>query len=348
MLCELDISKSEVYDRNMQLESLKVFCDIGRLASFSRAAAENHLSQSAASQIVHQLEKQLGAQLIDRSERPLKLTAVGKAFAEGCKAILERYAELEASVRDAAHQAASTVRVAAIYSVGLGDMGEYIERFSTQYPQARIQMEYLHPDRVYERVLDGIVDLGLVSFPRKSRELKVLPWREEEMVLVCPPSHLLANQACVRPAELDGQKYIGFDRHLVIRREVDRFLRENGVSVDVSLEFDNVETIKKAIEVSAGIALLPEPTVRREVQAATLVALHLTGCRLVRPLGILHRRHHRLGSMAHRFVALLAHTDSKSPSASANALGPRRRKSSRRRVNHASHSRNGGASTRTI
>jgi DNA-binding transcriptional LysR family regulator len=330
----------------MQLESLKVFCDVGRLASFSRAAAENHLSQSAASQIVHQLEKQLGAQLIDRSERPLKLTAVGRAFAEGCKAILERYADLEASVRDAADQLASTVRVAAIYSVGLGDMGEYVERFSAQYPRARIQMEYLHPDRVYERVLDGTVDLGLVSFPKRSRELKVLPWREEEMVLVCPPSHPLAGEGCVRPSELDGQKYIGFDGHLVIRREVDRFLRENGVGVDVSLEFDNVETIKKAIEVSAGIALLPEPTVRREVQAGTLVALRLTACRLVRPLGVLHRRHNRLGLMAQRFVALLTHTDRES--SSANALGPRRRTSSRRRVNHASHSRNGRASTRTI
>ena len=139
----------------MQIEALKVFCDIARFRSFSQAAAAHGLTQSAASQIVHVLEKELDVQLIDRSTRPLQLTPSGKVYYEGCKPLVEQYLELEASVREAETKIAATVQVAAIYSVGLGDMGEYVERFTAQQPNARVVLEYLHPKRVYEKVLAG-------------------------------------------------------------------------------------------------------------------------------------------------------------------------------------------------
>jgi DNA-binding transcriptional LysR family regulator len=289
----------------MQLESLKVFCDIARCRSFSQAAADNGLTQSAASQIVLQLEKRLGVQLISRSPRPLQLTPLGRSYYDGCKKLVEQYQELEASIRSAQADLETTVQVAAIYSVGLGDMGQLVERFAELQPNANVHIEYLHPDRVLERVHDGTADFGLVSFPRKSRELTALPWRDEEMVLTCHPGHPLGRALAVTPAMLDGQRFVGFARGLVIRRQVDRFLRDQGVSVDVALEFDSIENIKKAVEVAQGVALLPEPTIRREVEAKSLVALPLIGCRLVRPLAIIFRRHHQLSRTAQKFMQLL-------------------------------------------
>jgi DNA-binding transcriptional LysR family regulator len=291
----------------MQFESLKVFCDVARLRSFSQAAQSQvkPITQSAASQVVSQLETRLGVQLIDRSTRPLQLTPLGQTYYEGCRQLLEQYAELEASIRTAQAQLAGVVNVAAIYSVGLGDMGQYVEQFKAEHPDVTVHLEYQHPDRVYEKVRDGSADLGLVSFPRRSPKLIALPWREEEMVLACSPVHPLAPCAAVRPCQLAGMKFIHFDRVLVVRREVDRFLREQGVSVEVELEFDNIETIKKAVELGAGVALLPEPTIRREVEDGTLLARPLHGCRLVRPLGIIYRRHHKLSATATRFTELL-------------------------------------------
>ena len=219
---------------------------------------------------------------------------------------MERYLELEASIKQGRLQLTATVQVAAIYSIGLGDMGQYVERFAAEQPFARVHVEYLHSNRVVEKVLDGTVDLGLVSFPRKTRNLAVLPWREEEMVLACQPSHRLARQMSVRPAQLAGEKYIAFDKELGIRRQVDRFLREHGVTVEVELEFDNIENIKKGIEIAGGVALLPEPTLRQEVQAGMLVARPLSGCRFVRPLGIIRRRQNGLESSCstlHRSLA---------------------------------------------
>ncbi|MCI0456237.1 MAG: LysR family transcriptional regulator [Gemmataceae bacterium] len=290
----------------MQFESLKVFCDVVRLRSFSQAAQAHDITQSAVSQVVSQLEKRLGGtQLIDRSTRPLQLTPLGQTYYEGCLQLLEQFAELEATIRTAHAQLAGTVRVVAIYSVGLGDISQYVQCFKAEHPDVTVHLEYLHPDRVYERVRDGAADLGLVSFPRRSPKLACQGWREELMVLTCSPVHRLGPAREVRPEQMDGERYIHFDRGLTIRREVDRFLREQGVTVEVVLEFDNIENIKKAVEMGAGVALLPEPTVRREVEDGSLMAKTLVGCRLVRPLGIIHRRHHKLSGAAQRFMELL-------------------------------------------
>jgi DNA-binding transcriptional LysR family regulator len=289
----------------MQFEALKVFCDIARHRSFSAAAAANDLTQSAVSHVVAHLERRLGAQLIIRNPRPLRLTPVGQRYYEGCHTLVEQYLDLEASIKQAYAEMSGRVRVAAIYSVGLGDMGQCVERFKTAEPNADVHVEYLHPDQVYEKVRDGSTDFGLVSFPKPTRGLIVTPWREETMVLVCAPNHSLAEQPAVRPDELDGARYIHFARGLVVRQEIERFLRDHGAKVNEAAAFDNTQTIKQAVADGLGVALLPEPTVGREVQAGVLAARPLQGCRFVRPLGIVRGKRHRLGPVAQRFLDFL-------------------------------------------
>jgi DNA-binding transcriptional LysR family regulator len=289
----------------MHMASLKVFCDVARCRSFSLAARANDITQSAVSQIVSQLEKRVQARLVDRSTRPLHLTAPGQTFYEGCKALLGQYQELEASIRSAQDEIAGTVQVAAIYSVGLGDMGHYVERFHAELPNAQVHIDYVHPDRVYERVLEGTADLGLVSFPRQTPKLIALPWRDEEMVLACGPKHAFARSLAIGVQDLAGERYVHFDRNLVIRKHVDRFLRAKDVAVEVVAEFDNIENIKQAVAIGAGVALLPEPTLRREVKARALAALPLLKGELTRPLGIIHRRRPALSVAARRFLGLL-------------------------------------------
>jgi len=325
----------------MHLDSLKVFCDVVRQRSFSQAARTKGITQSAVSQIVSQLERRMDAQLIDRSTRPLQLTALGQSFYEGCQSLLAQYDELETSIRSACAEVAGKVEVAAIYSVGLGDMGQYMERFAARHARAQVHIDYLHPDQVVQRVLEGSADLGLVSFPRKSPNLTAIPWREEEMVLACSPKHPLAAHLAIRMSELNGEKFVHFDKNLVIRRRVDRFLRQKGAAVDVKCEFDNIENIKQAVAIGAGVALLPEPTLRREVQARTLVARPLYGCRFTRPLGIIHRRQ-RLSAPARLFLELLLE-DSRAPAgrngqATATANGA---------AGNTNHHRNGSKRRRT-
>ncbi len=289
----------------MYLESLKIFCDVVRFRSFSRAAAANRITQSAASQNVLQLEKGLGVRLLDRSKRPFQLTTEGQVYFEGCKGLIERYYAVESEVKSLGRQVAGTTTVAAIYSVGLSDMSRLVQEFSQAYPKAQVRLAYLHPDRVYESVLNDEVDIGLVSFPKSGRGLKHTPWRDEPMVVACSAKHRLADRETIVPRELDGEELVGFDSGLTIRKVIDRYLKQHRVEARVSMAFDNIETIKHAVEVGEGVAILPEPTVRKEVLARSLVAIPFDKQDLVRPLGILRRKSGQMSPAAEKFVELI-------------------------------------------
>lgn len=289
----------------MQLKALKVFCDIVHRRSFSRAADDHGISQSGASQMVHHLEEELGVKLIDRSKRPFVLTPEGEVYYEGCRKIMHRYRALEEEVRTLHQDVAGRVTVASIYSVGLSHMDRFVQKFLSRHPKANVRLQYQHPDKVYDLVDNDQVDLGLVSYPKSSRTIKANAWRVEPMVLICSPEHHLAEESCLPLDALEGVSIVGFDEHLKIRREVDRVLDSADVEVNVVMEFDNIETIKRAVEINAGVSLLPAPTVAREIEAGSLVAIPLDGQPLVRPLGIIQRKGTELGKTARLFLKML-------------------------------------------
>jgi len=293
----------------MNLKSLKIFCDIVSRRSFSRAAEDNHISQSGASQVVGQLESRLGVLLIERSKRPLVPTPEGKAFFDGCRKLLAAYEALEDEVRSLHEEVAGRVRVAAIYSVGLHHMSRYLQEFRGQHPKANVRLEYLHPERVLESVENAECDLGIVSYPRSTRLVEAEPWREERLVIVCPPHHPLAGSEEAPLAAVAGLPMVAFDADLVIRHEIDRVLDAHDVRPQIMLEFDNIETIKRALEIDAGFSILPEPSVVREVAAGSLTCVRVAdeqaAHQLVRPLGIIRGRNRPLTPTAQRFLDLL-------------------------------------------
>ncbi len=289
----------------MHLRNVEIFCDVVGLRSFSRAAAAHDVSQSSASQAVLMLEKRLGAGLIDRSKRPFELTEAGEVYFDGCRKLLDSFRKIEDRVRQLRNKVVGKVRVAAIYSVGLLQMDAYARQFAALYPEAELQLEYLHPDEVYSRIRADEADLGLVSFPRDRGEICSIPWQEQPMILIVPTSHRLAAVESIRVRELEGEKYIAFTTELTIRRQVDRWLKQAKVTVDVVHEFDNVENIKSAVEIGSGVAILPEPTVRREVAAGTVAAVRLENVSWQRPLGLVHKRNAALTAAAAKFVELL-------------------------------------------
>ena len=192
-----------------------------------------------------------------------------------------------------------------IYSVGLNEMARRTAEFQQVRPQARIHLEYLRPDKVYEAVLADQTDLGIISYPNQSWELKVVPWRQERMVLVVYPGHRLAGRESVEPGELSGERFVSFDEDLAIRRALDRFLRVCGVTVERVLQFDNIQMIKEAVAIGSGISILPEPTVALEVELKRLATAPFRGAELSRPLGIIHRRGKTLTPAAEQFLEFL-------------------------------------------
>ena len=289
----------------MSFESLKLFKDIAQTRSFSRGAALNDVSQSAASQHVQDLERTLGTILLDRSTRPLVVTAAGQLYNDFCRDVLRRREEFEVSLHRLKQDVEGTIRVASIYSVGLSEMAQLEDEFARRQPKAHLEVEYLRPEKVYEAVLADEADLGLVSYPESSREITVIPWRQEQMVLAAAPDHALARRGRITAEDLNGVDFIGFDEDLPIRREVDRFLREHQIEVTQTLHFDNLQMIKEAVAHHAGVSILPARILHDEVAQGRLVAVPLAEAELFRPLGIIHRKKKRFHAAAQAFLDLL-------------------------------------------
>lgn len=294
----------------MNIETLRIFCDVVQHQSFSRGAGINGVSQSAATQSVQRVEEYFAMQLVDRTKRPFVLTPEGQACYDGFREVLELYDSVEARVRALRSEISGLVRVAAIYSVGLHDMRRCMQDFMRCYPTAKVKLEYLRPNKVLDAVLNAEVDLGIISYPAVSPDIEVVPLRSERMVLVCNPRHRLAGEGAVTAEHLRNEDFIAFDRDLSIRKEIDRYLRQRSVDIRIAMEFDNIETIKQAVEIGAGISILPEPPVRDACHNGSLAAVRLIAPELRRPIGIIYRQRKVFTPTAAKFVELLRESQS--------------------------------------
>jgi DNA-binding transcriptional LysR family regulator len=266
----------------------------------------NSISQSAASQHVQELERLLNVELLDRSTRPLAVTPAGRLYLEFCRDILRRKDDFEAALQRLKEEVEGTLRVASIYSVGLSEMVELEREFSRRQPEAKLEVQYLRPEKIYDAVLAGEADLGLISYPEARRDITVIPWRKEDMVLAVAPMHPLSSRGgSITPRELQGVDFIAFDDDLPIRRHLDRFLKEHGVAVNVTLHFDNIQMIKEAVTHNVGISIMPFRTMREDIAQGRLAAVRLAGATLFRPLGIVHRKKKRFHGVGQAFLDLL-------------------------------------------
>ncbi|MBD3235582.1 MAG: LysR family transcriptional regulator [Candidatus Eisenbacteria bacterium] len=289
----------------MQLEALKVFCDVVESQSFSKAAVLNFVSQSAVSQQIRSLEDKYEHKLIERGKRNLAPTQAGQILYQAAKGVLGRLEEMEIELQRLSKRVLGTVRVATIYSVGLHELHAYVTDFMRRYPDVRVRIEYHRANRIYDQVVGNLTDIGIVAYPARRSGIRILPFREDELALVCPPEHPLARQKRTELRHLAGHPFVMFERNLPTRRAVERILREADVRPQVAMEFDNIETIKRAVEIGAGISILPRATVEREVSLGTLAVVRFARGGHMRPLGILIKRARQMPPAVNYFIELL-------------------------------------------
>ena len=289
----------------MHLETLKVFCDVVETRSFSTAASQNFVTQSAVSQQIRTLEDRYGRRLLERTRGNVQLTPAGEILYQVSKEIVQRYQDMEARLQALANVVAGTVRVATVHSIGLYELSAQIKRYLKAYPQVHLHLAYSRSSRIYEDVLKGNVDIGVVAYPSRRSGVTVLPFRNDRLVLACPPHHPLAGHRRVSIRKLAGEPLVGYERDIPTRRETDRLLRRYGVEVRYVMELDNVETIKRVVEIGTGLAILPEPAVRLEMKSRTLAAVHFSDEVFLRPLGIIHRHGKHFSPAGEKFIEFL-------------------------------------------
>ena len=289
----------------MQIETFKVFCDLVETASFSRAATLNSITQSAVSQQIRALERRFHVSLIERGKKNFSVTQEGRAFLQASKEILHAYDSLGDRIRELQNIVAGELKIATIYSIGLHELPPFLKKFRALYPDVDVRVDYRRSAQVYSEVLDGHADLGLVAFPAKRTGLVVEDFWRDKLVLICHPEHPLAGRRRVRLRDLEGEKFISFEPDLPTRKVIDRLLREQGVGVEHAMEFDNIETVKRAVEIENGISLVPQTSVADEARNGSLVAIEVESLDMWRPLGVMYRRHRAISPAQQQFVALL-------------------------------------------
>ncbi len=291
----------------MNIETARIFCDLVDLQNFSRTAERHGISQSAVSQQIAQLEMTHRCQLVSRKKRPLALTDAGELFYQACKEILERYDRLTSELT-VLQSSSARINLAAIFSIGMHTLQPYVRRFMEMYPKVNLSVEYCSARQIYEGILRGDIDIGVVAVPRMDRNISVFPFKNERLLLVCNPQHRLAAETTANIHQLQGSNFIAFDKEVPSRTLIDSILKQHNITVRVVMEFDNTETIKRAIEINSGLSILPEPTIGPELANGTLRALPFRDQNFYRPTGVILRKD-KLLSQAGRYLIELLQKD---------------------------------------
>jgi LysR family transcriptional regulator, transcriptional activator of the cysJI operon len=289
----------------MQIENFKIFADLVETKSFSKSAKLNGITQSAVSQQARAMERHFKTLLIDRSQKQFQLTREGQRVYDAAKEILHTYEKLLSELQEMKKVISGTIRISTIYSIGLHELPPFIKKFLHDFPSVNVRVEYRRSNLVYEDILHNSVDFGLVAFPIKQRQIEVLPFRNDHLVLITHPQHALAKRTDIEVKDLTGQKFIGFDPDIPTRKAVDQIFREHKLEIEPVMEFDNIETVKRAVEIDHGIAIVPQATVAQEHKQGTLSVLHFKGKEFTRPLAILHRKGRVLTPAMRKFIETL-------------------------------------------
>jgi LysR family transcriptional regulator, transcriptional activator of the cysJI operon len=289
----------------MQIESLKVFCDLAETRSFTKAAQINNVTQSAVSQTISVLERRFKALLIERSKKNFRLTPEGDVFYDYSKQILATCDALTSKLQEIDNVISGNIRVATIYSIGLHVLPPYVKRFLQTYPTVNVHVEYRRDNQVYDNVLGNVVDLGLVAYATRDARLEIVPIKKDTLVLICHPQHPLAKRKSVQAKMLRGEKFINFEADIPTRLALDKIFKQRRVKVQQVMQFDNIETVKRAVEIESGVAIVPQETITQEVANQTLAAVEFENGAYSRPLAIIYKKHKVLSPAIKQFIALL-------------------------------------------
>jgi DNA-binding transcriptional LysR family regulator len=288
----------------MQLEALRLFIDVADTQSFTDAARLHHCTPANASHQFHAVEKALGTLLAVPGLRRLQLNHAGQVSHDYCRQIVGLADEMGVQIARVRASGIETLHVAACPSIGLHRLPPLLDRLKIALPKADIQVGYDTMARVHQAVLRNEVDLGLVPFPRHLPGLAIEIICEVPFMLVCLPEHPFARQPMVTLAQLKEQDIIVWTQlpWLPLIKAVPvperHFYRPRH-------QFNEIDPLKQALKLGAGVAILPERLVRDEVARGELAAVPFEHGRHTVPVAALYRQHRQLPPALRQFIDFL-------------------------------------------
>lgn len=294
----------------LNLYKLEIFAIVVQSGSFSAAADRLLLTQPAVSQHIQDLEASLGARLFDRGRRGVTLTPAGEKLHDYTRSILSLVAEAEAAVTDVTQLASGEMTALATPGISVYLLPDWVQAFRGHYPKLAVQVQTSTTPQIVAQLQSGKADIGLIEGELEEIDttgIGVLALDEVEQLIVVGPAHPWWTRLSVVCADLNGQNFVMRQRTSQTRLWLDSRFQAAGTTIQVVAEFDNVESIKRAVSKNMGISILPGYAIVSEVETGSLRGLTVTDKPLCRTLKLVWNEEGFLSPVTRAFLRFLEH-----------------------------------------
>ncbi|BBP84903.1 MULTISPECIES: LysR family transcriptional regulator [Pseudomonas] len=278
------------------LRQLQVFVSVAQQGSVSRAAESLSLSQSAASTSLTELERQSGCQLFDRVGKRLSLNALGHQLLPQAVGLLDQAREIEALLNG--KSGFGSLAVGATLTVGNYLATLLIGSFMQRHPECQVRLHVQNTMNIVQQIAHYELDLGLIEGDCQHPDIEVLPWVEDELVVFCAPGHRLAESGQASLEELSREAWILREQGSGTRLTFDQAMRHHPTPLNIRLELEHTEAIKRAVESGLGISCISRLALRDAFRRGSLVPLETPGIDLRRQFYFIwHRQKYQTAAM---------------------------------------------------
>ena len=271
---------------------LQVFHTVARMLSFTKAAESLHMTQPAVTFQVRQLEDYFNTRLFDRTHNRITLTEAGERVYEYAERILDLYGEMDNAVREMTGEVSGVLIVGASTTIAEYMVPNMLGRFHEKHPSVTVRLKVGNTDSVVSMVENNVIDLGIVEAPVANKKLQLELCREDELVLITPPDHALAEKESIRIDEIKEFPYIWREEGSGTREVIHDYLTEAGVNpadLNVIMELGSPEAIKGAVESGIGITIISKASIQKELKLGTVKMIRLDP-HMVRPFSFVHQK----------------------------------------------------------
>ena len=289
----------------INLTQLKLFRDIARELSFIKVANQNYISQPAVSVHIKKLEHELGQQLLTRTPHNIQLTPEGMLILADVKKILMLCDNLKIRSNYQQEVIEGNIRIAAIHSYGMYEIGDFLSAFMKAYPKIHIHLEFRRSDEIYSQLLTERIDIGVVAYPEKRTRIENLPLGQDELVLIVDKSHRFCGKKSIKLELLDNEPFVAFEEGIPTREAIDKILVQKGINIDIRMTNDNIYALKKVVAAGIGVSIVPVSTIGEEVHDGLISQVKIKDLNLHRPLSLLKLKNNNLSPPTEIFVEQL-------------------------------------------
>jgi len=274
----------------MNLNQLKIFYFAVKNTNLSVAAEKLFITQPAVTKGIQRLQEHYEIKFIDFVGKKLVLTDAGEVLYQIAEKIFELENQAEESIRDFQQRQRGHIRILSSESFGDYYLPQIIIRFNKAYPLVRVSMNILPTEQVAESTASLNCDLGFISYPIVHKKLALKEVLEDRLVIITPRQHSLAAKKHLSAKDLEGQQFIMHEKDSAPRRAIEKFMRQNNISVEIPLELSSNRAIKRAVEEGIGIALISRKVANEEIRAKRLSAINLRDPSMKRKFFLVHHK----------------------------------------------------------